>query len=162
MHRIAMKWGVQMRFQPFVFGLLILMAGPLHADDGLISVQSAFPVKQTADRLESALGDKGMTVFIRIDHGQGAENAGLALRPTELVLFGNPKVGTPLMQCDRGVAIDLPMKALIWEDESGNVWYTYNTPEFLAGRHDLSDCKAVLAKVKTALANFARAATKAR
>ena len=151
-----------MRYVPIVFAMLILSALPLYAGDGMITVKSAFPVKETADRLEAAIAEKGMTVFNRIDHARGAKNAGVPLLPTELLIFGNPKVGAPLMQCDRSVGIDLPMKALIWEDEAGNVWYSYNSPEFLASRHNLSDCRAVLEKVQTALANFARAAAAAK
>lgn len=148
-----------MRFHPMVVIILVLTAVPLHAGDGLITVKSAYSVQETADRLEAVVTEKGMTVFIRIDHARGAENAGMDLLPTELILFGNPKVGTALMRCDRRVAIDLPMKALIWQDESGAVWYSYNAPEFLAGRHTLSDCAEVLKKVQTVLANFARSAT---
>ncbi len=77
----------------------------------------------------------------------------------ELLIFGNPKVGAPLMQCSQTVAIDLPQKALIWQDESGQVWLSYNDPVYLATRHEIDDCKAVLDKVKTALKNFAKAAT---
>jgi uncharacterized protein (DUF302 family) len=81
------------------------------------------------------------------------------LRPTELVIFGNPKVGAPLMQCSQTVAIDLPQKALIWQDESGQVWLTYNDPQYLAKRHEIGGCKAVLDKVRNALKNFAKTAT---
>ena len=131
-----------------------------HADSGLINVKSAHNVKETADRLEKALNAKGMTVFIRINHAEGAQKVGKNLRPTELVIFGNPKVGTPLMQCSQSVAIDLPQKALIWEDEKKTVWYSYNEPAYLAQRHGLNGCDAVLEKVGKALNNFAAAATK--
>lgn len=131
-----------------------------HADSGLINVKSAHNVKETTDRLEKALNAKGMTVFIRINHAEGAQKVGKSLRPTELVIFGNPKVGTPLMQCSQSVAIDLPQKALIWEDEKGTVWYSFNDPGYLAQRHGLAGCDAVLKKVGTALNNFAAAATK--
>ena len=100
-----------------------------------------------------------MNVFGRINHAAGAEKAGLTLAPTELVIFGNPKVGTPLMNCERTIAIDLPQKALIWEDEGGDVWLAYNDPAELAKRHDLKGCEAVIEKVAGALANFAKAAT---
>ena len=129
------------------------------ADNGLVSVKSTHSVKDTADKLEKALAAKGMTVFIRIDHAAGAKKVGLALPPTELVIFGNPKVGTPLMQCSRSVAIDLPQKALIWEDDQGQVWLTYNDPAYLARRHAITGCDAVLEKVGGALRNFAAAAT---
>ena len=129
------------------------------ADSGLVNVKSTHSVKDTADRLEKVLATKGMTVFIRIDHAAGAKKVGLALPPTELVIFGNPKVGTPLMQCSRSVAIDLPQKALIWEDDRGQVWLTYNDPAYLATRHTITGCEAVLKKVGGALQNFATAAT---
>ena len=119
---------------------LFLLVSLAYADNGLISIKSPYHVKKTADRFENALNEKGMTVFIRINHAEGARNVGKNLRPTELVIFGNPKVGTPLMQCDQRVAIDLPQKALIWQDEAGQVWLTYNDPNYLANRHNLAGC----------------------
>jgi uncharacterized protein (DUF302 family) len=142
------------------FFIFFGLASVAVADSGLVNVKSTHSVKDTADRLEKALETKGMTVFIRIDHAAGAKKASLALPPTELVIFGNPKVGTPLMQCSRSVAIDLPQKALIWEDDQGQVWLTYNDPAYLAGRHAITGCEAVLEKVGGALRNFAAAATK--
>jgi uncharacterized protein (DUF302 family) len=138
----------------------MLFVSLAHAESGIVSVESAHDVKTTADRLVAALESKGMTVFARIDHAAGAQQAGTSLPPTELVLFGNPKVGTPLMQCDRFAAIDLPQKALIWEQEGVGVWLSYNSPDYLAGRHDLAQCAAVLDKIRTALGNFADAATR--
>lgn len=129
------------------------------ANDGLITLKSAHSVKVTADRLENILKEKGMTVFIRINHSDGAEKVGLQLRPTELVIFGNPKVGTPLMQCNQGAAIDLPQKALIWQDASGLVWLSYNDPKYLAQRHNISACEPVLGKISKALSKFGHAAT---
>ena len=129
------------------------------ADTGLVNLKSSHSVKKTADRLESKLSEKGMTVFIRINHAEGASKVGKKLRPTELIIFGNPKVGTPLMQCSQTVAIDLPQKALIWEDEAGQVWLTYNDPKYLATRHNISECNEVLKKIDNALRNFASAAT---
>jgi uncharacterized protein (DUF302 family) len=126
---------------------------------GFISVQSAHSVKDTADKLEAVLNSKGMTVFNRINHQQGAEKAGLALRETEVVLFGNPNVGTPLMQCAQSVAIDLPQKALVWKDEAGTVWLSYNDPAYLASRHNIQGCEETLAKVSGALAKFAKVAS---
>lgn len=139
--------------------ILAVCSGAAAADNGLISVKSHYDVRETADRLEKLLITKGMRVFIRIDHAQGAQQVGEALRPTELVIFGNPRVGTPLMQCSQSMAIDLPQKALIREDESGQVWLTYNDPWYLAQRHGIEGCDEVLNKVEAALANFARAAT---
>jgi uncharacterized protein (DUF302 family) len=129
------------------------------AGNGLISVKSSHDVKATADRLENILNQKGMTVFIRINHSAGARKVGKTLRPTELVVFGNPKIGTPLMQCSQSVAIDLPQKALIWQDDKGQVWLSYNDPNYLAQRHGLTGCAQVIKKVEKALSNFAKAAT---
>jgi uncharacterized protein (DUF302 family) len=130
------------------------------AADGLINIKSSHNVKGTADRLENTLREKGMTVFIRINHAEGAQKVGKKLRPTELVVFGNPKVGTPLMQCSQSVAIDLPQKALIWEDEAGHVWLSYNDPKYLAKRHGITECVNVIKKIEKALSNFAHAATR--
>lgn len=141
---------------PFI---LLLCSGVAMAADGLIAVKSNHSVAATADKLEAVLNEKGMKVMNRINHAAGAESAGMELRPTELVIFGNPKVGTPLMQCAQSVAMDLPQKALIWEDEDGQVWFGYNDPEYLKARHAIEGCDAGLEKVSGALAGFARAAT---
>ena len=139
---------------------VFLLASPAYADSGLTGVKSSHDVKTTVDRLESILRQKGMTVFIRINHAEGALKVGKNLRPTELLIFGNPKVGTPLMQCSQSVAIDLPQKALIWEDERGQVWLSYNDPKYLAKRHGITGCAEVIEKIGNALSNFANAATK--
>ena len=104
----------------FLFVLISTLS--VSAEPGLNNLKSPHDVKNTADRLEAVLKEKGMTVFLRINHSKGARKVGEKLRPTELVIFGNPKVGTPLMQCSQTVAIDLPQKALIWQDEGGQVW----------------------------------------
>lgn len=137
----------------------LLFAMHAQAADGLVAVKSSHDVKATADKLESVLKEKGMTVMARVNHQQGAEKAAMELRPTEVVIFGNPKVGTPLMQCAQSVAIDLPQKALIWEDANGEVWLGYNNPEYLKNRHSIEGCDEVLDKVSVALGNFAKAAT---
>ena len=143
------------------FALLMLIMLPIAAfsAEGMVTLKSSHSVSATADKLESLLKSKGMTVMNRISHSDGAAGVDLELRPTEVVIFGNPKVGTPLMQCAQSVAIDLPQKALIWEDESGQVWLGYNDPTYLKQRHDIEGCDAVLEKVSGALNNFARAAT---
>lgn len=141
--------------------LSTLLASPAFATEGMISVKSAHPVAVTADRLEKILVSKGMTVFKRIDHAAGAAKVGKTLRPTELVIFGNPKVGTPLMLCSQSIAIDLPQKALIWQDEAGQTWFSYNDPQYLALRHNTQGCDAVLKKVGMALGNFAKKASAA-
>ena len=130
-----------------------------NTDRGVITIPSAFDVSTTADRLESVLKKKGMTVFARINHTEGAARVGLKLRPTELVIFGNPKVGTPLMHCSQSVAIDLPQKALIWKDSGGKVWLSYNDPAYLSNRHGITGCAEVKKKITNALAKFSNAAT---
>jgi uncharacterized protein (DUF302 family) len=105
--------------------------------DGLTTLPSAFGAKETMDRLEAAIRAKGMTIFARIDHAADAEAVGMALRPTELLIFGHAKGGTPLMQAAQTIGIDLPLKALVHEDEEGKVWLSYNRPDWLAGRHGI-------------------------
>ena len=107
------------------------------------------------DRLESLVKQKGLTIFARIDHAAGAAKIGQKLRPTELLIFGNPQGGTPFMECGQTVGIDLPLKALVWEDASGQVWIGYNDPEFLAQRHGVSNCP-VVENMKKVLAGFAQ------
>jgi len=144
----------------FTCVLLLTAGSQLYAAGGMITVTSAHSVSQTADRLEAALHAKGMTVFNRIDHAAGAAKVGLQLRPTMLVIFGNPKIGSKLMQCDQQTAIDLPMKALIYKDADGRVQLSYNDPARLGKRHQLDACQPVLNKISKALNNFAHAATK--
>lgn len=119
------------------------------AENGLVTIPSAHSVGATIDRLKAELEAKGMTVFARIDHAAGATAAGMALRPTELLIFGSAKAGTPLMQAQQAIGIDLPLKALAWEDAAGKVWLTYNDPAWLAARHGLG---AASAPVTTAMA----------
>jgi uncharacterized protein (DUF302 family) len=105
--------------------------------DGLVTLKSAFPVKETVDRLVHGVEAKGLTVFCRIDHAANAVSAGLKLRPTEVLIFGNAKGGTPLMQAVQTIGIDLPLKALAWEDAAGQTWLTYNDPVWLTARHGI-------------------------
>jgi uncharacterized protein (DUF302 family) len=128
------------------------------ASQGVIHVSSDFSVAESADRFEAVLNSKNMTVFARIKHSQGAQKVGVDLRATELILFGNPKVGSPLMQCRQGVAIDLPQKALFWEDDKGKVWISYNDPGYLRERHNIIGCEGILKKLETALGGMAKAA----
>ncbi len=107
------------------------------AADGLTSLPSSFGPKETMDRLEAEIKAKGMTVFARIDHAAGAAQAGLPLRPTEVLIFGNAKGGTPLMQANQAIGIDLSLKALVFEDAAGKTWLSYNDPRWLAKRHGL-------------------------
>ncbi|MER8365766.1 DUF302 domain-containing protein [Mesorhizobium sp. M0306] len=109
------------------------------AKNGLITVQSRFGVTETIDRLVETVERAGLLVFARIDHAAGARSVEASLRPTELLIFGNPKGGTPLMQDRQLAGIDLPVKALAWEDEQGKVWLSYNDAHWMADRHDLGD-----------------------
>lgn len=139
--------------------LLILLAVlPAMAADGLINVQSAFSVKETTDRIESILIEKGMTIFNQINHSDAARNVGAELRETQLIIFGNPKVGSPLMQCQQSVAIDLPQKAIVWEDNQSKVWISYNDPRYLKKRHHIIGCDEVITKVENALSGIIKAA----
>jgi uncharacterized protein (DUF302 family) len=137
---------------------LLLTAVPAAAVDGMIVVESTHPPRETMDRLEQTVQEKGMKVFARIDHAAGAAKVGKTLRPTELLIFGNPQGGTPFMECAQTAGIDLPLKALVWEDANGNVWLGYNDPAFLAQRHAVADCP-VVENMRKALAGFAQAAT---
>src|ERR1700680_564693 len=110
--------------------------------DGLITLATPYPARDTVERLLGALATRTMTVFARIDHAAGAASAGLALRPTEVVIFGNPKGGTALMQDRQSAGIDLPLKALVWEDADGQVWLGYNDPAWIAQRHGLGAASA--------------------
>jgi uncharacterized protein (DUF302 family) len=103
--------------------------------EGLITVPSRSGPKETMDRLAAEVTAKGLTVFARIDHAAGAAEVGLSLRPTELLIFGNAKGGTPLMQSAQTIGIDLPLKALVWQDEQGRTFISYNDPAWLAKRH---------------------------
>ena len=107
--------------------------------DGLIAVSSSFGPEETLKRLEAEIRAKGMTVFARVDHAASAAAAGLPLRPTDLLIFGAAKGGTPLMQAAQTIGIDLPLKALVWQDEAGQTFLSYNDPAYLAHRHGLAD-----------------------
>jgi uncharacterized protein (DUF302 family) len=133
------------------------------SDAGLITIPSPYPVKDTIDRLVDAATSAGLRIFARVDHRAGAEEAGMALRPTELLIFGNPRGGTPLMQDRQSIGIDLPVKALAWEDDGGRVWLAYNDPAWLARRHGLSPgADASVEAIATGLASLTAAATAAR
>jgi uncharacterized protein (DUF302 family) len=130
------------------------------AADGLITLRSGHGPEDTMNRFESAVRSRGMTVFAHVDHAAGAAAAGLPLRPTELLVFGNARGGTPLMQSCQEIGIDLPMKALVWQDAAGDTFLSYNDPAWLATRHGLSDeAQAAVAAMSAALEALARAAT---
>jgi len=129
------------------------------ATNGIVKIKSNHSVSETINKLEAVLNKKGMTIFKRVDHTAGADKVGLQLRSTELLIFGNPKVGTPLMLCSQTAALDLPQKALAYKDENGQVWLAYNDPAYMAKRHDTQNCEKPVQKVTNALAKFAKIAT---
>ena len=129
------------------------------SDNGLITVSSAHSVKETLDRMEKELKSRDMTIFARIDHAAGAKEVGLTLAPTELLIFGNAKAGTPLMQARQQIGIDLPLKALAWQDADGKTWLSHNDPVWVAKRHGLG--KAVEHAVDGMSAALAATAKKA-
>ena len=113
------------------------MSRPDQADHGLAHVASRYSVPETLGRLETLAKSRGLTVFARIDFSGDAQKVGLTMRPAQLLIFGNPKAGTPVMIASPSIAIDLPLKALAWEDADGKVWLSYNTPEYLMERHGI-------------------------
>jgi len=140
----------------FVWFMLALLSAPslAPAAEGLIAIKSPYGAKETMNRFEVIVKQKGLNVFARIDHAAGAAKVGKALRPTELLIFGHPQGGTPFIECAQTVAIDLPLKVLVWEDASNQVWLGYNDTAFLAKRHDTPACPAAvdLAKGVAAMA----------
>jgi len=111
----------------------------MHSDSGIIDERSPHPVEQTVERLRALLHDKGATLFALVDHSGEAAKIGMTMRPTKLLIFGNPKAGTPLMLAAPTMAIDLPLKILVWEDGQGRVWLSYNSPAYLQDRHGVPD-----------------------
>ena len=139
---------------------LVGLTSAANAADGLIAVKSPYMVKETLDRFEVNATQRGLKVFARVDHTAGAASVGKTLLPTEVLIFGGPQGGTPFMECAQSVGIDLPLKALAWQDGQGQVWLAYNDPAFLAQRHGVAGCSAV-EPLSKALAGLA-AATIAR
>ena len=125
---------------------------------GLVTLQSNHSVKDTADKLVSIIESKGMKVFARVDHQKNAQGVDLTLRPTQVIMFGNPTAGTPLMNCEQSVAIDLPQKILISEDTDKKVWLSYNHPEYLKTRHNIKGCDTEIANIAKALNSVSKAA----
>lgn len=141
-------------------GLLSFGTSEAFAESGMISKKSAHSVAETIDRLEKILTEKGLTIFARVDHAAGAKKAGLELAPTQLLIFGNPKLGTPLMKASATTALDLPQKALAHQTASGDVFLTYNDPAYLSSRHKIEGADKVLKKITGALDKFTSAAVK--
>ena len=132
------------------------VGAPVGADRGMVSLKSPHSQADTLGRLEAQLKQRNLAVVARVDHAAGAQRVNQSLRPTEVLIFGNPQAGTPLMQCAQGVGIDLPMKALVWTDASGQTWLAYNDPVWMVQRHGGGDCPAAL-NVRKALMAIAGA-----
>ena len=142
-----------------ILATLALLSAPFIAvaADGLIAIKSPHSAKDTMNRLEKIVRQKGLDVFARIDHAAGAAKVGKTLRPTELLIFENPQGGTPFIECAQTVGIDLPLKALVWQDASAQVWLGYNDSVYIAKRHDIPAC-AVAANLAKAVSSLAEAA----
>ena len=134
------------------------MSESLRSVEGLTTIASSHDPKETMDRLEIEILAKGMTVFARIDHAAGAAEVGLTLAPAELIIFGNARGGTPLMQSVQTVGIDLPLKVLVWEDAAVKTWLSYNEPSWIARRHSVANAEQVVSKLAAALGAMARRA----
>lgn len=147
-----------MRIIQFAVTMTLLAVVSLaNAADGLVALKSPHGARATMDRFEVIVKEKGLNVFARIDHAAGAAKIGKSLRPTEVLVFGNPQGGTPFMECAQSVGIDLPLKALVWEDASSQVWIGYNDPVYLAKRHGVPKC-AVAENLRKALEGLTAAA----
>lgn len=140
---------------------LTLLSGVATASDGMTTLQSAKSQVATVTALKTIFDKKGITLFAEVDHQKGADSVGQSLRPTTVLIFGNPKLGSPLMACEQAVALDLPQKMLIHEDAGGKVWLSYNDPAYLQSRHSVKGCDAALSKVAGALKNISAAAASA-
>jgi uncharacterized protein (DUF302 family) len=136
----------------------MLESNSLGIIEGLTTIRSSFGTKETMDRLEAEIRAQRMTVFARIDHAGGAALVGLKLAPNELIIFGNARGGTPLMQSVQTVGIDLPLKALVWEDTAGKTWLSYNEPSWIAQRHGVRNAEQVVIKMSAALSAMAKKA----
>ncbi len=143
-----------------IFAFLVMATG-VRADHHMIVKQSPHSVAKTLDRLSAILKKKGITVFTRVDHAAGAKKVDMALRPTQLLIFGNPKLGTPLMTADQQIGLALPLKALAWQDEAGKVWLGYTKPAELQHRYGIKGRDEVFKKMTGALNNLTNAALKA-
>jgi uncharacterized protein (DUF302 family) len=128
------------------------------ADTDLVTLPSAHGATETVARLKALLAQKGIEVFAHIDHAAAATKVGLSLRPTQVLIFGNPKAGTPLMQARQNIGLDLPLRALVWEDEAGTVWLTYRRVADLARQHQVTDRDGAVRALDDGLGALARAA----
>ena len=139
------------RFSPLLAALVIVPTLASGADNRLITKKSPYSVAVTVDRLSEALKQRGIAIVARVDHAAAAEGIGEKLEPTQLIIFGNPKLGTPLMQSNRKVGLELPMKVLSWQDNSGQVWLAYLKPSALKSDYAVSDRDKTFAAMEQAL-----------
>ena len=139
---------------------LLLITNLSFADPGVVTKTSANSVKETLDKLETIVTGKGFTVVARVNHAKAAEKNGLSLRPTEVLIFGNPKVGTKLMSSNQAIGLDLPVKVLVWEDEKGVVSISYSDPAWMVSRYGINYREGVVKKMTGALGKFTDAAAK--
>ncbi len=149
-----------MRSMLMALAALLVMVAPGFANDDLVVKKSPHSVGMTLDKLTAVLESKGITVFARIDHAAGAVKVDQQLRPTQVLVFGNPKLGTPLMSADQRIGLDLPLKALAWQDASGAVWLGYTKPDALKARYAIEGRDEVFAKITGALDKLTGAALK--
>ena len=153
-----------MRYLPKFFAILttlLLAINLANAQNGVISVESQLSVEETVAKLQIVLKETGSKIFAVVNHSAGAASVGAELRPMQVVIFGNPKAGSRLMKCAQTVGLDLPQKMLIWQDESGKVWLSYNDTAYLKERHGMKGCRAVLKKITGGLSKLAKSATTA-
>ena len=136
-----------------------MMSGAEARSNGLIQIKSNFSFEATTTRIESLLKERNLVLVARIDHAANAKSVKLELRPTRLFIFGNARTGTPLMQCNQTVGIDLPMKALLWQDAQGQVWFGYNDPQYLQDRHQIKRCDREVDAASQAMKALAAAVT---
>jgi uncharacterized protein (DUF302 family) len=141
-----------------VAALLLSLSATSALSEQLVTLESKFGVKETLDRLAAELDKRGIKVAARVDHAAGAKAVGMELPPTEVMMFGNPKLGTPLMQSAPSIGIDLPMKVLAWQDKAGKVWIGYTAPELLKARHGIADRDDVFKAMAAALDGLAKSA----
>ena len=147
------------RIMVLFMALFMLMPASWASEvDGLVVKKSPYNAKKTLNRLEKLLRSKGITIVKRWSHTRGGKKAGIPLRPTELLIFGNPKLGTHFFTSKQTAGIDLPMKALAWKDENGQVWLAYNDPAYIAKRHGIEDRDDIVKKMSNALNNLTNAA----
>jgi len=144
----------------FMFAPVLLAEKAQENSNGLITKSSAFSATETIERLQTILKKKGITIFARVSHTSGAKNVNIEIRDTELLIFGNPKLGSHFFTSNQTAGIDLPMKALAWKDAKGKVWLTYNDPAYIAKRHKIKDRAKYVVKMTGALNKFTDIATK--